>query len=220
VATKIADIDKERIVGVLENSHPDPSSMGYGSLTRTVHGRDHFFMKILGRSYKVKGTADAPVSPEMCGEMWNRLDELLPRSFDRAVHGGSGIGLFCLWFAGRSRKVTGIEPSGDADRSARENAVIAGQGNVEFVRGKPEDLLPGSDPPDVLMLSPSRGTLEPSLIRWMTTDRPKRIFLRSSDLRLARDVHALSGAGYEIVSVDAFDFMPHTPRVDLLVTLS
>jgi 23S rRNA (uracil1939-C5)-methyltransferase len=220
VAVKTASLDPEGIVGVLENLSSDPTTWGYGERTREIHGRDHFFARIRGHSFKIKGTALAPISHEMYGRVLERLDELLPGSFDRIVHGGSGIGLPCLQLASRARKATGIESDGSALRSAQENAELLGQGNVEFVRGTPEDLLPGSESPDVLILSPKRGSLGPSLLRWISEVRPRRVLLQSSDLQLIQDVSPLIETGYGLISVDVYDFMPHTPRVDVLITLS
>jgi tRNA/tmRNA/rRNA uracil-C5-methylase (TrmA/RlmC/RlmD family) len=220
VAVKAANLDPERIVGVLENLSSDPTTWDYGERTREIHGRDHFFARIRGSPCKIKGTAIAPVGHEMHGRVLERFDELLPGPFDRIVHGGSGIGLTCIQLASRAKKATGIESDGSAYRSAQKNAELMGQGNVEFVRGTPEDLLPGSEPPDVLILSPKRGSLGPSLLRWVAESRPDRVLLQSSDLRLIQDVSPLLESGYELISVDAFDFMPHTPRIDVLITLT
>ncbi len=220
IGRKVADVDPEHIVGVLENLTQDPRAQGYGEVTRTVEGRDHYFGRILGRPFKVKGTARAPVNPGMYGRMLERLDAILSDSYDCVVHAGAGVGLICVWLSDRARKIAGIEADGSAFRSAVENAELVGQGNVEFIQGKPEELLPGSEAPDVLVWSSKRGNLSGSLLRWVLEARPRIVLLELGDPRLASGLRSLLEGGYELVSVDVFDPVPHTPRAELLVTLS
>jgi tRNA/tmRNA/rRNA uracil-C5-methylase (TrmA/RlmC/RlmD family) len=116
--------------------------------------------------------------------------------------------------------LTGIEPDSSTARCASSNARLAGQGNVEFVHGKPEDLLPGSEAPDVLILSPKRGAVWPSVLRWALEARPPVVLLHADDLRAVQDVRSLVDGGYRLEAAEGFDDMPHVPRTEVLFTLS
>ncbi|MDQ3804595.1 MAG: hypothetical protein M3416_12270, partial [Acidobacteriota bacterium] len=74
--------------------------------------------------------------------------------------------------------------------------------------------------PDFLLLDPPRAGAEPEALRAILELRPARLSYVSCDpATLARDLHALTSAGYKISSLRAFDMFPQTHHVETVVHL-
>lgn len=144
-----------------------------------------------------------------------------------------GIGTISLFLAQKAGKVYGVEIVPQAVEDARRNAEINGIGNVEFLEGKAEEVLPeyyagyASRHPgeqaraDVIVVDPPRKGCDEGLLKTMVDMRPERIVYVSCDsATLARDLKYLCGEGYEVKrgrAVDQFPMTVHTETICKLV---
>lgn len=130
-----------------------------------------------------------------------------------------GVGTFGILMARQVRRVIGIEESASALRDARYNA--RDLDNVEFVRGKTEDLLPElSGPVDAVILDPSRKGCRKRVMDALLRLRPARIvYVSCEPATLARDLRWLTAGGYHLVEVQPIDQFPQTYHIECVATL-
>ena len=71
---------------------------------------------------------------------------------------------------------------------------------------------------DFILLDPPRAGAEPEAVRGIIALRPRHVSYVSCDpATLARDLLALTSAGYSLASVRAFDLFPQTHHVETVV---
>jgi 23S rRNA (uracil1939-C5)-methyltransferase len=133
----------------------------------------------------------------------------------------AGAGLFSVSAARcRGARVTAVEGDRVASEDLAVNAAAAGgvtpvhQAVEAFVQSAPGGA-------DVVVVDPPRTGMSTAALQGVVRLRGRRVVYVSCDVAtLARDARRLVDAGYEIVSVDAFDLFPNTPHVETVVTFS
>lgn len=141
----------------------------------------------------------------------------------------SGIGTISLFLAQDAKKVIGVEIVPDAVSDAKINAEINGIGNVEFLEGAAEDIVPkyfSENPdaegckPDVIVVDPPRKGCDMKLLKTMIEMNPERIVYVSCDsATLARDISLLSMSGYRMKEMTPVDMFPQTVHVETVVLM-
>jgi 23S rRNA (uracil1939-C5)-methyltransferase len=136
----------------------------------------------------------------------------------------SGVGLFTLPLARRFERVVAIEGNPASARYARRNLSDAGLSNATVETelagtflARNAERLGGAD---FILLDPPRAGAEPEAVRAIIALAPRQISYVSCDpATLARDLLALTSAGYRIASLRAFDMFPQTHHVETVVHL-
>ena len=136
----------------------------------------------------------------------------------------SGVGLFTLPLARRFARVTGVEGNAASSRYARRNLSDAGLSNATVETEAVGPWLARNaerlHTADFVLLDPPRAGAEPEAVRGIINLRPRQISYVSCDpATLARDLLALTSAGYRLASVRAFDLFPQTHHVETVVHL-
>ncbi len=136
-----------------------------------------------------------------------------------------GAGLFTLPLANRFAQVTGVEAHPVAVAYARRNLSAARLTNAsvecatvgEWLRGAHASM---QEQVDFILLDPPRTGAEEGVIEAMLALRPRRISYVSCDpATLARDLRGLTGGGYRLDSIAAFDMFPQTHHVETVAHL-
>ena len=139
-----------------------------------------------------------------------------------------GMGLISLSLAPFARAVYGAESEQDNVTLAEQNAALNGISNATFVCGKTEDLLRGGalftlgGKPDRIILDPPRAGLHGDMHGPLLRAGAQRIvYLSCNPLTLVQDLKAMfkRSSAYRVERVQWFDFFPHTPHMETLVTL-
>jgi 23S rRNA (uracil1939-C5)-methyltransferase len=213
------------VVGVLHAINEGVADTTSGLAARVVFGRGWFEEEILGLRLRVSAGSFLQTNTEM-------TDLLYGEAVRRAALTGrevvwdlySGIGSIALALAGGASRVIGVEIVEEAVERARENALLNGVANVEFVVGdaakaiRPllEDGLPR---PDVVVVDPPRAGLTPRAVRRVVELYPKRlVYVSCNPTTLAGNGKLLDEAGYKLISLTPFDLFPHTPHVECAAT--
>ncbi|HBA68220.1 MAG TPA: 23S rRNA (uracil(1939)-C(5))-methyltransferase RlmD [Lachnospiraceae bacterium] len=137
-----------------------------------------------------------------------------------------GIGTISLFFAKKAKKVYGVEVIPQAIEDAKENAVYNGIGNVEFLAGKAEEILPEKYEKegiraDVIVVDPPRKGCDKECLETMLLMQPEKIvYVSCEPATLARDLRVLCDGGYELKRVRAVDQFGGTVHVETVVQLS
>ena len=148
------------------------------------------------------------------------MDRLDPRPDDVVVDAYCGVGTFSAVLAPFVREVVGIEESPAAVKDAEQNC--ADLGNLRFIAGKVEDVLPKlTERPTKVLLDPARVGCERPVLDALVEAQPERIvYVSCEPATLARDLAILREGGYTLQSVQPLDMFPQTYHVESVSLLS
>jgi len=134
----------------------------------------------------------------------------------------AGVGLFSIEMARRFARVTAVESGSAAAADLAFNAERAGFTNVHAHRGKAESYLESlQQAPDFVLADPPRAGLGKAVTARLIALRPKLLTLVSCDpATLARDLAALTEAGYRIDAMTLVDLFPQTFHLETVVRCS
>jgi 23S rRNA (uracil1939-C5)-methyltransferase len=136
----------------------------------------------------------------------------------------AGVGLFTLPLARRFGRVVAVEGNAASTAYARRNLSDAGLSNARVETAAVGAWLAHNaerlESVDFVLLDPPRAGAEPEAVRGIIELNPRHISYVSCDpATLARDLLALTNAGYNLASVRAFDMFPQTHHVETVVHL-
>ena len=137
----------------------------------------------------------------------------------------AGVGLFTLPLARRFARVVAVEGNAASAAYARRNLSDAGLSNARVETAAVGAWLAHNAGRlvgvDFILLDPPRAGAEPEAVRGIVALNPRQISYVSCDpATLARDLLALTSAGYTLASVRAFDMFPQTHHVETVVHLT
>ena len=134
----------------------------------------------------------------------------------------SGAGALTCFLAGNSRNVTSVEEFKPAVKMAVKNLAANNLGNVRAICGKSEDVIADlRDSYDAVVLDPPRDGCERSVIEAVNDFGVKRVvYVSCNPATLARDCRILSGHGYSLESLRAFDMFPQTVHVESVAVMT
>ncbi len=135
----------------------------------------------------------------------------------------AGVGLFTLPLARRFTQVVGVEAHPQASTDLTANARAHEFKNVRAVRETAFDFLrrfPQAEA-DLVVLDPPRAGVGKHTLKLLANLRPRRIhYVSCHPPTLARDLSYLIELGYQLNSVDMFDFFPQTFHIECLARLA
>lgn len=178
-------------------------------------GKDALHEELRGRLFRVSPQSFFQVNTTMAETLIELVERYLaPRPSDVLLDAFGGVGTFGLLLAPRVARVIEIEEAPDAVNDAKANAVELM--NVEFQRGKVEDILPKSKSPiDLVVADPPRAGIAPTAREAIITQLPRAIAYVSCDpATLARDARQLVNGGFCLVEVQPVDMFPQTCHIE------
>ena len=130
----------------------------------------------------------------------------------RSLHSGLGR---------RFTRVSAVESGGGAVRDLRFNAERAKLTGVKAQQSTAEAVIEKLDrAPDFVLADPPRAGLGKAMVERLVTLKPRRLTIIACDpATLARDLAALTAAGYRIASMTLVDLFPQTFHLEIVVRL-
>jgi len=182
----------------------------WGDLVRRFELEDDLTLETRGSSFGQVNTAA------------NRLlvravvDAVAPTASDTVLDLYAGAGNYSIPLGARCKRVVAVEADADAVAAATENARRAGLPNVDVRLCRVEAFLDRDHnlSPDVVIANPPRDGLAASVHAIACLRASRLVYVSCNPTTLARDVKALTAAGYEVDDVRPFDLFPHTFHVE------
>ncbi len=185
----------------------------------------YLYKLIRGNRFRVHASSFFQPNVSQAEIIFQKIQELAALQGNEIIYDlYTGVGPIALSLAPHARHVTGIEGSALAIEDARENALMNGIDNAEFITG---DILKTFIPaflsehgyPDIIVLDPPRsGTLIEIKKTINGSGAGKVIYLSCNPVSLAYDLKQLSEA-YRVTYIQPYDMIPHTPQLETLVML-
>ena len=134
----------------------------------------------------------------------------------------SGTGSLTCFLAENAQSVTSVEDYKGAVKMAMRNLEANGFGNVRTLCGKSEEVIADlRENYDAVVLDPPRDGCERSVIEAVSDFGVRRVvYVSCNPATLARDCKILSGKGYRLESLRAFDMFPQTAHVESVCVLT
>lgn len=173
-----------------------------------------------GTTFRVGHLSFFQVNRYLAGELARQVIEVAGAG-GFAIDAFAGVGLFSIPLAKQFDRVVAVESNPAAVRDLESNAVA--KGVIEIRNLDAEDFFRNlwEAPPDVVVLDPPRAGLTPESVRHLGRIGAKSIvYVSCEPPTLARDLAAITKAGYEISSVHLFDLFPQTFHIESVVRLT
>jgi len=135
----------------------------------------------------------------------------------------AGVGLLTLPLARRFGEVVAVEAHVPAARDLVANAESHSLGNVHVAAESAFDFLRrfARAGPDLVVIDPPRAGVGARTLRFIAALRPRRIhYVSCHPPTLARDLSFLVAQGFELSSIELFDFFPQTFHIESLAKLT
>ncbi len=178
-------------------------------------GRDHIFLEVLGRSFKVSAGSFFQVNTLQANKMVQHLVANLPLDEAAIVLDlYCGVGLFSAFLAPRVKRLIGIEISPTACDDFSSN--LDEFNNVELYEAKVEEVLFSQQfNPEIIIMDPPRTGLGAKAVQGLIAQGARRLVYVSCDpATLARDARELVAGGYQMRQVTLFDLFPQTYHIE------
>jgi 23S rRNA (uracil1939-C5)-methyltransferase len=201
-----------------EISVDEPVSIVYQSESGAIFslvGRDALHEELHGRTFRISPPSFFQVNTLMAETLIALVERYLaPRASDVLLDAFGGVGTFGLSLATRVARVIEIEENADAVNDAKANAVDLT--NVEFYRGKVEEILPKLKTQiDLVVVDPPRAGIAAVALDALIAQAPRTIAYVSCDpATLARDARRLVDGGYRLRDVQPVDLFPQTYHIE------
>jgi 23S rRNA (uracil1939-C5)-methyltransferase len=200
--------------------HTARSNVILGDSYRVLWGQERLDDTLCGLKFSLSPLSFFQINPEQTEVLYQLALEFASLSGTETVADVyCGAGTISLLLAKKARRVIGLETVEDAVRDARENALKNGIGNVEFLAGQAEDLLPKLVEeglrPDVVVLDPPRKGVELPVVEAIALARPERVvYVSCNPATQARDAALFCEKGYRITRCQPVDMFCWTHGVE------
>ena len=214
---------KGQIVGIMHTLNDQIADKVTNEETKILYGRDYYNEEIMGLKFQVHTFAffqtNISAVERLYSEALDMIDDVTARMvFDLYC----GTGTITQTLALKAKKAVGVEISGDAVRSARENARLNGLENCEFIEGDVLKVLDYiEDKPDVLVLDPPRvGIHYKVLPRLMKYGTDQILYISCNPKTMAPNLAYMQEHGYVVSRFKAYDNFPYTKHIESVALLT
>ncbi|MBO5231869.1 MAG: 23S rRNA (uracil(1939)-C(5))-methyltransferase RlmD [Clostridia bacterium] len=227
-ADDLAKMLSERLGDTLKslqyNINKEDTNVILGEKTVLVYGDDTITDEICGVKVKISAASFYQVNRDAAEVLYKKAATYIEDGDNVIVDlfcGIGTIGLSVLNLCGREgRTLVGVEIVPSAIENAKQNALLGGFKNTEFILGDAtaaaEKLSFRNISPDVVIVDPPRKGCDEKLLKIIAEDfAPKKLIYISCDpATLARDSKILSENGYKLQEYSPVDLFPATAHIE------
>lgn len=208
------------ITSIIQNVNDKKTNVILGQQCKTLWGCDTISDYIGNFKFNISPLSFFQVNPIQTEVLYNKALEYANLTGNETVFDAyCGTGTISLFLSQNAKKVYGVEIVPEAIDNAIENAKQNNVGNVEFIVGQSEKVIPEliekGIKADVVVVDPPRKGCEKVLLDAIAKMQPKRIVYVSCDPgTLARDLGILNDLNYKTVEIQPVDMFPQTAHVE------
>lgn len=212
-----------KLVGILHTTNDSLADIVQNDKTDVLFGREYINEEILGLHFQISTFSFFQTNSLGAEVLYRCAREFVGETKDKVIFDlYSGTGTIAQLLAPVAKKVVGVEIVEEAVIAARENAVLNGLDNCEFIAG---DVLKVIDTieekPDMIVLDPPRDGIHPkALDKIINYGVDHLVYISCKPTSLARDLVVLQERGYHVERVKCVDMFPHTVHVETVVMMS
>ncbi len=210
------------VIGIHQNVNASTGNVILGRETLKMTGAPDLRDRIGPFTIHLGPTSFLQVNPAQAEKMYATIaDWLAPKEREEVLDLYCGIGGIAMHLAARGASVTGIEAVPEAIRHAERNARGNRLENCRFIAGEVEQELPrllAKMPAGCpVVVNPPRTGCREEVLDLIAQHRPRTlIYMSCNPVTLARDLALLSGRGFKVEKLEAWDMFPQTAHVECL----
>jgi len=217
-----SDTFEHTIVSVVHTINDTLSDAVKPDEVRLLFGRDYFYEKLLGLSFKVSPYSFFQTNSKGAEKLYDLVRQYVGETKDKIVFDlYSGTGTITQLLAPIAKKAIGVEIVVEAVEAAKVNAEINQLTNCEFIAGDVLTVLDQlEEKPDVIVLDPPRDGIHPKALPKIIDYGVKNIvYVSCKPTSLARDLVIFLEHGYIVEKMSFVDLFPNTAHVETIVGL-
>ncbi len=215
----------EEVVSVYQNINNRNTSLILGNKDINLYG-EHKIMDYIGdHKFLISPKSFFQINSIQTEVLYKKaLDYLDLKENETVFDLYCGIGTISLFISEKAKKVYGIEVVEAAVEDAKENARLNNIENVEFIKGKSEEIVPelfnkGIIADKIIVDPPRKGCDEKLLDTIVKINPEKVVYVSCNPATLARDLKYLEEKGYKVEEVQPVDMFAWTMHVETVVLL-
>ena len=189
-----------------------------------LYGQDYFIEELLGLKFRISTFSFFQTNSLGAERLYSLVRDYL---MQEGVKGTvfdlySGTGTIAQLLSPAAERVIGVEIVEEAVEAAKENAALNGLSNCSFIAGDVLKVLDDvTEKPDYIVLDPPRDGIHPkALKKILDYGVDSLVYISCKPTSLARDMEAISAAGYRIIRWGMVDMFPFTGNVETVCLLS
>ena len=186
-----------------------------------VHGEREVYVESAGLSLRVSPGSFFQVNLGLLPEIHSRMAEFLDGG-KLLVDLYAGVGTHGLALRRRFHRVLCVEGVRSAVADGRASIRAGHVENVEILANPIHRTISrlSSERPEAIILNPSAAGADPPTVKMIVDSTARSVAYLSCDpSTLIRDLAALIGGGFQLVTIQAIDMMPQTRQVEALAFL-
>lgn len=215
-----------KVTGILHTRNTGVADTIANEGTDILYGQDYFFEELLGLKFKISPFSFFQTNSLGAEVLYETARDYIGSSLDDNADQVvfdlySGTGTIAQMLSPVAKKVVGVEIIEEAVEAAKENAVLNGLTNCEFIAGDVLKVLDEiAEKPDFIVLDPPRDGIHPKALEKIIRYGVKRmVYISCKPTSLARDLETLQARGYEVKRVCCVDMFPGTVHVETVCLL-
>lgn len=199
-----------------------------GKQTNLLHGKDTFFVEIMGLQVSVAPQSFFQVNDLIAHQIYEQVLELV-KGQHVVIDAYSGAGVMTSLISKQTKRAVGIEIVPEAVSDANKLKQQNNLNNVSHICADVREALPKvvaelseqDKQSFVVVLDPPRKGCEESVLQTLKQQAPKQIvYVSCNPATLARDLKILTdNKQYKIELVQPYDMFPQTGHVETVVQL-
>ena len=212
-----------KIVGILRTVNDNLADAVVCDSLRIIWGRDHYFEKLMGLTFKVSAFSFFQTNIEAVERLYKEALDLIDGLEGKNVFDlYCGTGTISQIMALKAKHVTGIELVPEAVDAARENAILNGIENCSFIAGDVfEALKTVKEKPDVIVVDPPRAGIQTKALDKIMDYRVDQIvYISCNPKTMMENIRYMQMCGYRCEYLKPFDNFPFTKHVECVVLMS
>ena len=214
---------KGSIVGLIHSYNDGIGDVVQSDRIDILYGRDYIYEELLGLKFKISAYSFFQTNSLGAEVLYSKAREYVGDTKDKRIFDlYSGTGTIAQLLAAVADKVTGVEIVAEAVEAAKENAILNGLNNCEFIAGdvlKVIDEL--TEKPDIIVLDPPREGVHPKALSKIIGYGVDRIvYISCKPTSLVHDLMMLQEGGYKVEKVCAVDMFPQTVHVESIILMT